>query len=187
TKFDLVANGPVTAPIDLTGKTFAGVDSLVTEINTQLGAGGFSGAIQARSNGNRVEFVSVATGAASSIQINNTSGTFLTDAGFTNGQNKTGTAAQALQGQLTDVLSDLDAAKNSILEARTSVGGRLNALSDQETQNEKFILDTRTTLSQTQDLDYADAYSKFQMQTTALQAAQQAFSKVKGLSLFNYL
>ncbi|MGZ4955915.1 MAG: flagellar hook-associated protein FlgL, partial [Methylobacter sp.] len=147
TKFDLVASGGVTAPIDLTGKTFAGVDNVVTEINAQLGAGGFSGAIQARSNGNRIEFVSVATGAASSIQINNTSGTFLTDAGFANGQSNAGANAQTFQRQLGDVLTDLDSAKNSVLEARTSVGGRLNALSDQESQNDQFILDTKTTLS----------------------------------------
>lgn len=188
TTFNLVATVPaVTAPINLTGKKFASVDNVVTEINTQLGAGGFSGAIQARSNGNRIEFVSVATGAASSIQINNTSGTFLTDAGFTNGQNKTGANAQTFQSQLGDVLADLGAAKNRVLETRTSLGTRLNALDDQKAQNDKFILDTKTTLSQTQDLDYADAYSKFQQQSTALQAAQQAFGKVKGLSLFNYL
>jgi len=179
--FTLTADGGAAVPIVL-NTAFTDMASVVKAINLQAGP-----TIQARSNGNRIEFASLSAGAGSSIQINNTSGTFLTDAGFSNGQNKTGTAAQALQGQLTDVLSDLDAAKNSILEARTSVGGRLNALSDQETQNEKFILDTKTTLSQTQDLDYADAYSKFQMQTTALQAAQQAFSKVKGLSLFNYL
>lgn len=188
TTFNLVATAPaVTAPINLTGKKFASVDNVVTEINTQLGAGGFSGAIQARSNGNRIEFVSVATGTASSIQINNTSGTFLTDAGFTNGQSKTGANAQTFQSQLGNVLTDLGAAKNSVLEARTSLGARLTALDDQGAQNDKFILDTKTTLSQTQDLDYADAISKFQLQSTALQAAQQAFGKVKGLSLFNYL
>lgn len=188
TTFNLVATAPaVTAPINLTGKKFASVDNVVTEINTQLGAGGFSGAIQARSNGNRIEFVSVGTGTASSIQINNTSGTFLTDAGFTNGQNKTGANAQTFQSQLDNVLTDLGAAKNSVLEARTSLGTRLTALDDQGAQNDKFILDTKTTLSQTQDLDYADAISKFQLQSTALQAAQQAFGKVKGLSLFNYL
>jgi len=188
TTFNLVANGGgVTAPIDLSGQKFTDVDGMVTEINAQLTAGGFSGAIQARSNGNRIEFASVATGTASSIQINNTSGTFLSDAGFTNAQSKTGANAQTYQSQLTDVLTDLDAAKNSVLAARTSVGGRLNALTDQENQNDKFILDTKTTLSQIQDLDYADAIGKFQLQSTALQAAQQAFGKVKQLSLFNYL
>ena len=230
TTFDLAANAENTLPplfptvpptavalsqasIDLTGKNFAGVEDIVTEINNQLAAtsllpadmtpntnipaaSNYSAVIQARSNGNRIEFVSVATGAISSITINNNSGTFLTDAGFSNGQTKAGVdisttlpvqTDQVFQKQLGDVLTDLDLALESFLEARTSVGVRLTALDDQESHNEKFILDTQTTLSETRDLDYGDAISKFQLQSTALQAAQQTFAKVKGLSLFNYL
>ncbi|MDI1229716.1 MAG: flagellar hook-associated protein FlgL [Methylobacter sp.] len=188
-KFDLVANpGPVTAPIDLSNKlAFAGIEDVIAEINAQLTAGGFNSAMQARSNGNRIEFASVATGAASNIQINNTSGTFLTDAGFTEGQNQAGVVAQTYQSQMTSVLGDLDAALGRFLETRTSVGARMNALDNQESQNEKFVLDTTTTLSETQDLDYADAISKFQLQSIALQAGQQAFAQVNKLSLFNYL
>jgi len=179
--FTLTADGGAAVPITLNTK-FTDIASMVAAINLQAGP-----TIQARSNGNRIEFASLTPGAASSIQINNTSGTFLTDAGFTNGQNKTGTVAQTLQTQFGDVLTDIAAAQDSILSARSSVGARLNALENQQSQNEKFIIDTKSTLSQTQDLDYADAISKFQLQNTALQAAQQAFGKVKGLSLFNYL
>ncbi len=190
-KFDLVANGITTAPIDLSNKKFTSVEGIVTEINNQLTTGGFNGNIQARSNGNRLEFVSVATGATSNIQINNVAGTFLTDAGFSNAQSKAGVdmlvPEQAFQRQLDDVLADIDVAQESILQATSSVGVRQNALDHQESQNEKFILDTKTTLSQTQDLDYADAVSRFQMQSTALQAAQQTFAKIKDLSLFHYL
>ncbi|MDO9423175.1 MAG: flagellar hook-associated protein FlgL [Methylobacter sp.] len=185
TTFDLVAGG-VTASIDLSNKKMVGVEGIVTEINSQLGSL-VNTDMKARSNGNRIEFASVATGAASSIQINNTSGTFLTDAGFTDGQSKTGVDAQVFQDQLGNVLTDLDAALDSFLGARTSVGARLNALDNQESQNEKFVLDTKTMLSETQDLDYADAISRFQLQSVALQAGQQAFAQVNKLSLFNYL
>jgi len=41
--------------------------------------------------------------------------------------------------------------------------------------------------SQEQDLDYAEAIARFERQMTALQAAQQSYIKIKGLSLFNYL
>jgi len=186
-KFDLVANGGVTAPIDLSGQKFTDMNSMVTEINAQLTAGGFSGSIQARSNGNKIEFASLATGATSSIQINNTSGTFLTDAGFADGQVNAGAGAQTFQAQLSDVLTDLDAALGNFLDARSSVGARLNALDNQESQNKKYVIDTKSTLSETQDLDYADAISQYQLQTTALQAAQQTFTKIKELSLFKYL
>lgn len=185
TTFDLVVGG-VTKSIDLSNKKMDDVEVIVKEINSQLGSL-VNTDMKARSNGNGIEFVSVATGSASSITINNTSGTFLTDAGFTDGQSNTGANAQTFQGQLGDVLTDLDSALNSFLQARTSVGTRLNALDNQESQNEKFVLDTKTTLSQTQDLDYADAISRFHLQSTALQAGQQAFAQVNKLSLFNYL
>lgn len=188
TQFDLVANGgAVTASINLSGKKFTDLNGLVTEINTQLAASGANTDIRAQNNGNRIEFVSVATGSAADIKINNTSGTFLGDAGFTNGQSKAGANAQAFLAQLGGVLSDIDAGKSSILAARTNVGARLNALTDQGNQNDKFILDSKSVLSQAQDLDYADAIGKFQLQSVALQAAQQAYGKVKQLSLFNYL
>ena len=206
TTFDLVANVETlpatvpptlvafTSPIDLTGKKFTGVEAIATEINAQLTAGSLPlpPTIQARSNGNRLEFVAVATGALNSIQINNSSGSFLTDAGFSNGQTKAGAdlpvlPVQVFQSQLDDVLTDLDAAQSSFLQATTSIGVRQNALDNQQSQNEKFVLDTQATLSVTQDIDYAEAISKFQLQSTALQAAQQTFTKVKGLSLFNYL
>jgi flagellar hook-associated protein 3 FlgL len=190
TTFDLVANpGPVTASIDLTGKNLADVPAIVTEINNQLTAGGFNTDIQARSNGNRIEFVSVATGAASSIEINNPTGTFLTDAGFVSGQNKAGVDAVAppVPSLVKSVITDLDAALSSVSLARASAGVRLNALDNQEAQNGQFILDSQVTLSETQDLDYAEAASRFQLQSTALQAAQQAYVKIKDLSLFKYL
>jgi flagellar hook-associated protein 3 FlgL len=45
----------------------------------------------------------------------------------------------------------------------------------------------KTVLSETEDLDYAEAISKFNLQSVSLQAAQQAYSRVQGLSLFNFL
>jgi flagellar hook-associated protein 3 FlgL len=187
TTFDLVAGG-VTAPITLS-TAFTDVDSIVTEINSQLTAGGFNADIQAQVNGNRIEFVSVATGAASSIQINNPTGTFLADAGFTNGQSSTGVdaAVPPIPVQVKSVITDLDAALQSVTQTRASTGVRLNVLDDQEVQNEQFILDSQVTLSDTQDLDYAEAIGKFQLESTALQAAQQAYVKIKDLSLFHYL
>ncbi|MBL6987505.1 MAG: flagellar hook-associated protein FlgL [Methylobacter sp.] len=208
TTFELHATAapmaPIAVQIDLTGKKFTGVEDLAAEVNKQLaaspvpapGTGFFGDTILARSNGNRIEFATVATGATSSITVRNStpaSGSFLTDAGFNPlGQSNKGSDLPALpvqvfQSQLDDVLTDFNSAQDSFLQARTSVGVRLNALDDQESQNGKFILDTTATLSETQDLDYAEAISRFQLQSTALQAAQQAFGKVSGLSLFNYI
>jgi flagellar hook-associated protein 3 FlgL len=190
TQFTLTSGG-TSVGIDLSGQTFADVGAVVTEINAQLG-GLTTTDMQARANGNRIEFVSIATGSGANIHITTTSGTFLTVAGFVDGQSKAGVdlplpPVQLLQNKLGDVLADLTSAQNVFLETRTSVGARLNALDDQEAQNDQFTLDTKTTLSDTRDLDYADAINRFQLQSSALQAAQQAFGKVKALSLFNYI
>jgi flagellar hook-associated protein 3 FlgL len=75
----------------------------------------------------------------------------------------------------------------SFLGARTAIGARLRTLDNQESQNEKFILDLQTTLSDIETLDYAEAISRFNIQDIALQAAQQSFTRVQNLSLFNFL
>jgi len=78
-------------------------------------------------------------------------------------------------------------AMTAVENTRITIGGRLQALDSQESLNLKFTTDQQGYLSTTQDLDYTAAISKFNLQTVALQAAQQAYAKVQGLSLFNYL
>ncbi|MEN8259180.1 MAG: flagellar hook-associated protein FlgL [Pseudomonadota bacterium] len=85
------------------------------------------------------------------------------------------------------ILDDLDGAAERVLEARTVVGARLNALDLQENINEDVSLKLETFLSEIKDLDYAEAISRFNLENVALQAAQQAYIKVQGLSLFNFL
>lgn len=205
-EFDLVSDGGATASISLTAD-FTDLDALVTEINSQIEAQGMKDNMQARTNGNKVEFVSLTTGNNSTIEIQNANAFFLDNAGFEQGQSNAAddvflneddlrlnnpeirrfSTEEVYNANLGNVLTDLDSALDSLLQARTSVGARLRALDDQESQNDKFIIDTRSTLSATQDLDYAEAISRFNLQQMSLQAAQQAFSQVQRLSLFNYL
>ncbi len=84
-------------------------------------------------------------------------------------------------------LDDVSSALGKILNAQSSAGARLNALDSQNGFNTDYELNTKTVLSATEDLDYAEAISRFSQQTLALQASQQAFAQVKKLSLFNYL
>ncbi len=83
-------------------------------------------------------------------------------------------------------LEALDAALQHILQVRTRVGSRLNVVESQKDYNDAYLLTAQTTLSGVQDLDYAEAVSRLQLQLTGLQAAQQAYLKIQGLSLFNY-
>ena len=51
----------------------------------------------------------------------------------------------------------------------------------------EFELYAKESLSALEDLDYAEATGRLQLQLTILQASQQAFASVQGLSLFHYL
>lgn len=88
---------------------------------------------------------------------------------------------------LGDTITDLKHALGSILSTRTHVGGRLFAVESQRSENDAFILQSKTALSDIQDLDYADAISKASQNAFALQAAQSAFGLTQGSSLFDFL
>ncbi len=84
-------------------------------------------------------------------------------------------------------LIDLDRSLDNVVDIRTRVGSRLNAIDSQKDFNDSFKLQLQETLSNLQDLDYAEAVSRLNLQITGLQAAQQSFVKIQGLSLFNFL
>lgn len=87
----------------------------------------------------------------------------------------------------TNSLNDFDASLEKMLTAQSSVGVRLKALESQQGLNEDYALNMKTVLSGTEDLDYTEAITRLNSQTLSLQAAQQAYTQVKELSLFNYL
>lgn len=89
--------------------------------------------------------------------------------------------------RMNAVLTDLDQAAENIFKTRADVGARLNLLDSQSELNESTLLTLRQTLSETQDLDYAEAISRLKSQLAGLQAAQQSYIQVQRLSLFDYL
>jgi|TARA_R110002096_G_scaffold268308_1_gene461969 flagellar hook-associated protein 3 FlgL len=88
---------------------------------------------------------------------------------------------------LYDRLDQLDTALNRVLDVRAQIGARLNVIDSQDDINQDFILSMQQTKSQVEDIDMAEAISRFNLQVVALQAAQQAYVRVQGLSLFNQL
>jgi len=86
-----------------------------------------------------------------------------------------------------ETLTDLDTALDRIFTTRAKIGARMNAIDDQKASNDAFDLAVKDVRSSLEDLDYAEAISRFNQQLTALQASQQAFLRVQDLSLFNYL
>ncbi len=88
---------------------------------------------------------------------------------------------------LDRALSDIDLAMNSLSSVRAQIGARQNALDAQITNNTEASLQLETVKSQIESVDMVEAISHLARQTQVLEAAQQAFVRVQGLSLFNYL
>lgn len=94
---------------------------------------------------------------------------------------------EAFRTMIADTLDMLTQAEESNIQARTSLGSRINALEQQETVNTDYQLFTKETLSSFEDLDYAEAISRFSLQQNVLQAAYQSFTQIKEMTLFNYI
>lgn len=84
-------------------------------------------------------------------------------------------------------LDNLDNAQTRIISVQGEVGARLNTLESSRELNADTKLFSEEMLSDIQDLDYAEASTRLQMESMVLGAAQQSFIKVSSLSLFNFL
>ncbi|MBZ4194410.1 MAG: flagellar hook-associated protein FlgL [Candidatus Contendobacter sp.] len=84
-------------------------------------------------------------------------------------------------------LSELDQGLDHLTGIRAKIGGRMNALDDQQNTNGDFAVHLKQTIGEIGDLDYAEAATRLSRETLVLQAAQQSFVKIQGLSLFNYM
>ncbi len=93
----------------------------------------------------------------------------------------------ALHNDVNNALQNIDQAIGKVLDVRTQVGTRLNAIENQAENNASFELTLQTTLAGIEDLDYAEALSLLSQQASTLEAAQATFARTQGLSLFNYL
>ncbi|WP_415882395.1 flagellar hook-associated protein FlgL [Neptuniibacter sp. QD34_54] len=89
--------------------------------------------------------------------------------------------------RMDHILENLAGVEEKNIASRASIGGRLNALEQQDLVNEDYKLFTEEALSSFEDLDYNEAISRFALQETALQASYASFAKVQDLSLFNYI
>ena len=84
-------------------------------------------------------------------------------------------------------LDELDQVMDRFSSARSSLGSRLQQLDTRVGENIDEKIRHDRSISELKDLDYAEAVSRLNMQMTGLQAAQQSYVKIQGLSLFNYL
>jgi flagellar hook-associated protein 3 FlgL len=98
-----------------------------------------------------------------------------------------GAAAEAnLRSDLDRLLGELDIAREHLVERRATYGARLNTLDAQRALNTDLSLQLKTVRSELEDIDIIEAVSNLARNTNALEAAQSAFVRVQGLSLFNF-
>jgi flagellar hook-associated protein 3 FlgL len=89
--------------------------------------------------------------------------------------------------EIAFALANFDRANDNILRVRSMIGSRMNELESLDSVNQDLQLQYQQTLSNLQDLDYAQAITDLTRKQVDLQAAQQSFLKISQLSLFNYL
>ncbi|MDV3468771.1 flagellar hook-associated protein FlgL [Stenotrophomonas sp. C3(2023)] len=93
----------------------------------------------------------------------------------------------AQQNKLQSALRDVARASERMIDGRAAGGAQLKAVDNAADMRESNAVTLKTTLSGMRDLDYADALSQYQLEQTALQAAQTIFTQMQQMSLFQRL
>jgi flagellar hook-associated protein 3 FlgL len=92
-----------------------------------------------------------------------------------------------LQSKMGASLQQLDQVGSQFNTVHAQVGARLGTLGDMDNARQGQMVDLQTASSQLSELDYASAMTRMSQQLLGLQAAQQSYSSISKLSLFNYL
>ncbi|QKL01325.1 flagellar hook-associated protein 3 [Pseudomonas sp. NY5710] len=97
------------------------------------------------------------------------------------------TARQNFLASLGSAVGNVSSAINQVSSSVSSIGGRGQALDVQAETNEALGTENAKTQSSIRESDPAEVMLRLQMQTNMLQASLQAYAKVAGLSLVNYI
>ncbi len=104
------------------------------------------------------------------------------------GRPSSGSTGQAnLTNALNTANANLNNALDNLLSVRSTIGSHLRELDYLDSSGDDIDIQYKQTLSDLQDLDYTKAISSFAQQQTTLEAAQRSYTKIAGLSLFNYI
>ncbi len=92
-----------------------------------------------------------------------------------------------LANNLKSTLQNINNGLEHLLSKQAAIGARLQEIDTLESVGSDQNIQFEQMLSQLQDVDFAQATSDLQRQQLYLQAAQQSYIKISGLSLFNYI
>lgn len=88
---------------------------------------------------------------------------------------------------IRSAISNIDVAFEQVAQTRSQIGARQNTLEAVKDNNLDFEAFAKSSISELEDLDYADAIMRLETSMMSYQAGMQVTSKVSGLSLFNYI
>lgn len=92
-----------------------------------------------------------------------------------------------LANSLKSVLQNVNNSLEHVLAKQASIGARLQEIETLESVGDDQNIQFQQLLSSLQDVDFAKSISDLNRQQLYLEAAQQSYVKVSGLSLFNYI
>jgi len=90
-------------------------------------------------------------------------------------------------GKIQQGIADLDQMHQGLTLAIAQTGSDQQVVQSQLDVLAETTLRLKSTLSQIEDLDYAEAVTRMNKQVMAMEAAMGSFSKISGLSLFDYI
>src|SRR5690554_6598578 len=93
--------------------------------------------------------------------------------------------AETLKILIADTLTNLTNAEASLSSVRSELGARMNIIENTRNLAADVKLVNKEILSKLQDVDHAEAISRLSLQTYLLEAAQQSYTKISRMSLFN--
>lgn len=91
------------------------------------------------------------------------------------------------QSQIESSVTNVDTSYNRLLGQQATIGARVNRMQSTSDRNDEDITTTTGLQSKVEDLDFADAISKYTLADTVYQASLKSASKILPESLMNYL
>jgi flagellar hook-associated protein 3 FlgL len=90
-------------------------------------------------------------------------------------------------GKIQQGIADLTQMHNNLTLSQAQNGSDQTVVQSQLDVLSETALRFKSTLSEIEDLDYAEAVTRMNKEMMALEAAMSSFSKISGLSLFDYI
>ena len=88
---------------------------------------------------------------------------------------------------LDDVIEQMDSSLDNLSLVRAEIGGRQNRIESQYDAGESFKISIEERRSNIEDMDLVEGITELTKYQNSLQMAQQIFTRVQDMSLFNYL